>query len=59
MLLSGVAIDANVIVYGNDDRLIVSDLVNVHVENVLGHLQAERHMQELVPSLVGVNCGEV
>ena len=53
MLLWDMAIDAYVfsmvMIPGK-----VSDLVQVHLEDVLAHLYAEGYVQELVPPFVGV-----
>ena len=59
MFLRGVAIDANVIMYGNNAGEMVSYLVCAHLKDVLGHLQAERHAQELVPATMSVKSGQV
>ena len=59
MLLRGLVIDANVIVDGYDDDYGVSNLVDLHLENHLQLLQAERHAHESVPLPVGVSCGKI
>ena len=55
--LGEMAIDIDVIVNGNDTWETVSHLVRVHLEDILAHLQAERHPQEPVLSHVGVESG--
>ena len=59
MFLRGMAIDSNFILDGYDAWEIISDLVHEHLEDVLAHLQAERHVQEPIPSFVGVESGQV
>ena len=44
MFLRSVAIDAYIIMDGNNARETVSYLVHVHLKDVLGHLQAKRHV---------------
>ena len=55
MLLRGMAIDAYIIMNGDNARETVCYLVHVHLKDILGHLQAEGHMQEPVPAMVSVN----
>ena len=57
MLLSDMAIATDVTMDGFACWEIVSDLVLVHLEDVSAHIQTEGHMQELVPSLVGIEGG--
>ena len=57
MLLTGMAVDTDVVMDGYDTLEIVSDLVHVYFRDVLVHLQAKRHAQESIPSLLSVeNC---
>ena len=51
---SGVALDAHVIVDGDDAGKMISDLVHVHLEDVLAHLQAKGNAQEKIPPFVGI-----
>ena len=57
MLFRGISVD--IIFNGDDASKMVCNLVHVHLEDVLGHLQAERHAQDCVPVMVGDKCGEV
>ena len=53
MLLWDIAVYAHIIMYGNNAGEIVCYLVHVHLKDLLGHLQTERHVQEPVPAMVG------
>ena len=59
MLLRGMAIEAYIIMYGNYAREMVCYLVHVHLGDVMGHLHAKRHMQELIPATMGIESGQV
>ena len=59
MLLWGTSINADIIVDGNDTWRLVNDLVHVHFEDILAHLQAEKHAQEPIPPFVGVKHYQV
>ena len=53
MVLRGMAIDIEVVIDGYDAWKMVSDLVYVHLEDILAHLQAKRHVEEpVLPFLV-------
>ena len=34
-------------------------LVHTHLKDIVGHLQTERHTQEMVPAMMGIECGQV
>ena len=59
MFLRDVAVDANIIMYGNNTNETVCYLVHSHLKDILGHLQAKRHVQELVPVTMSVKGGQV
>ena len=59
MLLGGMAIYAYIIMNGNNANGRVCYLVHAHLKDVLGHLQTEWHVQEVVPAMVGIECGQV
>ena len=44
---------------GDNAGVTVHYLVHVHLEDVLGHLQTEWHVQEPVPATVGVKGVQV
>ena len=59
MLLRSVAVDAYLIMYGNNAREMVCCLVHVHLKDVLRHLQAEKHVQEPTPAMLHIEGGQV
>ena len=59
MFLRGAAIDANFVMYGNNARETVCYLAHVHLENILGHFQVKRHVQELAPAMMSIESGQV
>ena len=54
MLLWDMAVSSYIIMDGYDTRKTVSDLVHVHLKDVLAHLQAKGHVQQMVPPSMGV-----
>ena len=54
MLLGVLAIDVYLIMDCDDARQMVCDLVHVHLEDGLAHLQDNGHAHELVPTFVGI-----
>ena len=59
MLLEGTAIYAYIIMYGNYAGKTMCCLVHLHLEDVLGHLQTEWHVQETVTATMGILLGQV
>ena len=59
MLLGGTAVNTYIIVYHGYAREMVCCLVHLHLKDILGHLQTKWHMQELVPTMMGIKCGQV
>ena len=59
MFLRGMAINTYIIMYSNYARETVCNLVHAHLEDVLGHLQGKRHMQELIPATMDTESGQV
>ena len=59
MLLSGMAIYASIIMNGNNARQTVCCLVHPYLKDIMGHLQTEKHAQEVVPAMMGIECGQV
>ena len=59
MLLRSAAVDAYIIMNDNNAAEMVHYLVHVHLKDILGHLQAERHAQEPVPVMMHVESGQV
>ena len=53
MFVRSVALDAYIIVNG-DNAGEVHYVVHMHLKDILGHLQAKRHVQELVPAIMCV-----
>ena len=58
ILLGGSAIDTYIIMDPDDAREAVCHLVNVHLKNVLRHLEIECHVQEPIPSMMDVKGSE-
>ena len=56
MFLWGPAIDAFVIVDGDDAWEMANYLDPVHLEDILTHLQAEGHVKELILPFMGIVC---
>ena len=56
---SGAAVDAYIVFNGDNAREKVCYLVHAYLKDVLGHLQADRHAQELVPAMMCVKSGQV
>ena len=59
MLLRGTAIYAYIVMNGVNAPEMVCYLVHAHLKDTLGHLQAKWHVQEPVPAMVIVECGQV
>ena len=59
MFLRGMAIDAYIIVNGDNAGETVCYLVHAHLKDVLGLLWAKRHVRELVPATMCVKSGQV
>ena len=59
MLPRGTAIYTYIIMYGNKAGEMVCYLVHAHLKDILGHLQTEGHVQELVPAMVSVEGHQV
>ena len=59
MLLRSAAIDAYIIMYGNNARETVCYLVHAHLKDILGHFQAKRHVQEPIPAMMHIEGGQV
>ena len=55
----GMALYTYIIKDGDNAQETVHYLVHVHLEDILGHLQAEWHVQKPVPATVGVKGGQV
>ena len=59
MVLGGTAIDAYIIMYHDYAGEMLCCLVHLHLKDVLGHFQPERHMQEPVSAMMGIECGQI
>ena len=59
MLLGGMAIYAYIVMYGDNAGEMVCCLVHAYLKDVLGDLQTEWHVQEMVPAMMGVERGQV
>ena len=55
MLLKGMAMYAYIVMYSNNTGETVCCLVHVHLKDILGHVQIEWHVQEMV----GTECHQV
>ena len=59
MLFRSMAINAYIIMDGNNARKVVCHLVHVHLKDVLGHLQTEEHVQEPISTMMDVKGDQV
>ena len=59
MFFGSAAVDAYIIMDGNNAREKVCYLVHAHLKDILGHLQAKRHAQEPIPDTMCVEGGQV
>ena len=59
MVLGDMVVDVSIFVSSNYARELVCGLVHSHLKNVLGHLQTERHRQEPVSVMMGIECGQI
>ena len=59
MLFRDTAVYAYIIMNGNNPGEMVCCLVHAHLKDILGHLQTEWHVEEVVPAMVGVEHGQL
>ena len=59
MVLGGMAIDAYIVMYHDYARETVCFLVHLHLKDILGDFQTERHMQEHVSAMMHIECGQI
>ena len=59
MSLRSAAVDAYIIMNGDNAGEMVHCLVHVHLKDIFGHLQAKQHAQEPVPAMMCVKDGQV